>query len=75
MRAHRVRKAQWTVTIWLAALLLLAGFGLPRAAYGACFSCASAVSKFTSSALPGLNVRVFVRVTSLPFSIHFASTS
>src|SRR5947207_11721646 len=35
MRAHRVRKAQWTVTSWLAALLLLAGFGLPRAAQGA----------------------------------------
>src|SRR5439155_22339635 len=35
MRLHRGRKAQWTLTSWLAAFLLLAAFGLPRAAQGA----------------------------------------
>src|SRR5436190_10962892 len=35
MRLHRGRKAQWTLTSWPAAFLLLAAFGLPRAAQGA----------------------------------------
>src|SRR5437762_5021515 len=35
MRLHRGRKAQWTLTSWLAAFVLLAAFGLPRAAHGA----------------------------------------
>src|SRR6266576_5330657 len=35
MRIHRGRKAQWTLTSWPAAFLLLAAFGLPRAAQGA----------------------------------------
>src|SRR6266550_9448169 len=35
MRLHRGRKEQWTPTSWLATFLLLAAFGLPRAAQGA----------------------------------------
>src|SRR5882724_9392570 len=35
MRAHRGRKGQWTLTSWRAAFVLLAAFGLPRAASGA----------------------------------------
>src|SRR5438093_4736491 len=35
MRTHRGRKAQWPLTSWPAAFLLLAAFGLPRAAQGA----------------------------------------
>src|SRR5438046_2060347 len=35
MRTHRGRKAQWPLTSWPAAFLLLAAFGLPRAAHGA----------------------------------------
>src|SRR6266567_1049964 len=35
MRTRRGRKGQWTLTSWLAAFLLLAAFGLPRAAHGA----------------------------------------
>src|SRR2546427_416853 len=35
MRTHRGRKGQWTLTSWLAAFVLLAAFGLPRAAHGA----------------------------------------
>src|SRR5947207_16014800 len=35
MRTHRDRKAQWTLTSWPAAFLLLAALGLPRAAHGA----------------------------------------
>src|SRR6266436_2951711 len=35
MATHRGRKRQWTLTSWPAAFLLLAAFGLPRAAHGA----------------------------------------
>src|SRR5437773_2609715 len=35
MRTHRGRKAQWPLTSWLAAFVLLAAFGLPRTAHGA----------------------------------------
>src|SRR6266567_7548514 len=35
MQTRRGRKGQWTLTSWLAAFLLLAAFGLPRAAHGA----------------------------------------
>src|SRR5438128_1584681 len=35
MRTRRGRKGQWTLTSWLAAFVLLAAFGLPRAAHGA----------------------------------------
>ena len=35
MTTHRGRKGQWTLSSWLAAFVLLAAFGLPRAAHGA----------------------------------------
>src|SRR2546428_13214919 len=35
MRTRRGRKGQWTLTSLLAAFVLLAAFGLPRAAHGA----------------------------------------
>ena len=35
MLTHRDRKGQWALTSWLAGFVLLAAFGLPRAAHGA----------------------------------------